>query len=100
MNLKNLLQNLKSDAAQLPDIDDEVVLKFLKVLEKIREDEIPCSEFYAHVDEFVEREVHSKDAEKMMPLLREHLDLCSECCDEYEGLLDVVEHTQQEDEKK
>jgi hypothetical protein len=26
-----------------------------------------------------------------MPLIREHLDICQECCDEYEALLDVVE---------
>jgi predicted anti-sigma-YlaC factor YlaD len=28
-----------------------------------------------------------------MPLIREHLDNCSECCEEYEALLDVVEKT-------
>ncbi|GAB4544238.1 MAG: hypothetical protein Fur002_17230 [Anaerolineales bacterium] len=81
-------------------MNDEVVLKFLQVLEGISEDEMPCSEFYAHVDEFVEQEVKSKNAKKIMPLLQEHLELCSECCDEYEGLLDVIEHTQQEDLKK
>jgi len=75
----------------LPELDDEVVLKFLKILENIRSEEMSCEEMYSHLDEFVEREVRSHDASKIMPLIREHLDLCSECCDEYDDLLDVLE---------
>ena len=29
----------------------------------------------------------------VVPLVREHLDLCPECCEEYEALLDVLEKT-------
>jgi len=75
----------------LPELDDEVVLKFLKILENIRSEEMSCEEMYSHLDEFVEREVRSHDASKIMPLILEHLDLCSECCDEYDALLDVLE---------
>jgi predicted anti-sigma-YlaC factor YlaD len=39
----------------------------------------------------VEKEVDGKDSSRLMPLLREHLDMCSDCCDEYEALLDVIE---------
>ena len=31
--------------------------------------------------------------QQLMPLIREHLDLCPECCEEYEALLDVLEKT-------
>ena len=71
----------------------------MKILESAREEEISCAEMYAHIDEFVEREVNSHDAERIMPLIQEHLDLCGECCDEYEALLDVLEHTRVEEEK-
>jgi hypothetical protein len=30
-----------------------------------------------------------------MPLMREHLDICPECCEEYETLLHVVEVTEE-----
>lgn len=76
-------------------MQDEVVVKFLKVLENVRAEEMSCSEMYDHLDEFVEREVESKDAEKIMPLIQEHIDMCPECCDEYEALLDVLEHTKE-----
>jgi hypothetical protein len=26
----------------------------------------------------------------LMPLIREHLDICPECCEEYEALLNVL----------
>ena len=76
-------------------LTDEVVLKFLKVLESARAEEMSCSDLYIRLDEFVEREVNSKDAEKIMPLVQEHLDLCAGCCDEYEALLAVLENTKE-----
>ncbi|MBM3125443.1 MAG: hypothetical protein FJZ87_10295 [Chloroflexi bacterium] len=76
---------------RLPELEDEVVVKFLKILENIRSEEMSCEEMYSHLDEFVEREVRLHDASKVMPLIREHLDLCPECCDEYDALLNVLE---------
>ncbi|HEX5809480.1 MAG TPA: hypothetical protein VFY25_12510, partial [Anaerolineales bacterium] len=69
------------------------VLGFLRVLESVPEEESSCEEVYAKIDEYVEREVDKKDAAALMPLVREHLDLCSECCEEYEALLDILEKT-------
>jgi hypothetical protein len=34
-----------------------------------------------------------------MPLIREHLDICSECCEEYEALLHVLEKTSKDENK-
>ena len=45
------------------------------------------------MEEFVELEVQSKDAGKITPLVREHLDMCPDCCEEYEALLSVLENT-------
>ena len=80
--------------AQEP-LTDEVVLKFLQVLENARAEEMSCSDLYARLDEFVEREVNLKDADKIMPLIHEHLDLCAECCDEHDALLAVLENTKE-----
>ena len=63
------------------------------MLESVREQEISCDEIYKKIDEYVEREVNKKDAAQLMPLIREHLDICPECCEEYEALLDVLEKT-------
>ena len=90
MNLKSLFRNTFAPQQKL---EDEVVLKFLSVLEKAREDELSCSEMYARLDIFVETEVETKDASKIPALIREHLDMCADCCEEYEALLAVLENT-------
>lgn len=100
MNIRNLLNRIRNQFSSQPELSDEVVLKFLNVLEEVRAEEMSCSDIYARLDEFVENEVKGVDAEKLTPLIREHLDMCSECCDEYEALLSVVEHTQAEENKK
>lgn len=99
MNIKNFIhriQNTFTPQREALELQDEVVLKFLRVLENAREEELSCSEMYARLDEFVENEVQSKDSEKLAPLIHEHLDMCPECCEEYEALLTVLEHTKKE----
>lgn len=93
MNIRALIQKIKHGFSRQEEIPNEAVLGFLRVLESAREEEASCDEVYARIDEYVEREVDKKDAAQLMPLVREHLDMCSECCDEYEALLDILEKT-------
>ena len=92
MNIKDLFQHIgghfKQDHQELPD---DVVQGFLRVLEDVRIEDMPCSQVFARLDQYVEKEVHGEDAARLMPLLREHLDLCPDCCDEYEALLSILE---------
>lgn len=97
MDIKEFFQRIgngfKRDNKQLPD---EVVQGFLRVLEDARLHEMPCNEVFARLDEYVEKEVHGEDVARLMPLLREHLDTCSDCCEEYEALLNVLEESSKE----
>ena len=97
MNIRALIKKIKSSFNHHEEIPNEAVLGFLRVLESVREEEAPCDEIYARIDEYVEREIDNKDAAQLMPLIREHLDMCSECCEEYEALLDVLEKTSKEE---
>lgn len=96
MNLKNLFHRIRNQINPQPELTDEVVLKFLNILEQARRDDLSCTDIYARLDEFVETELQGADADKISPLIHEHLDICSECCEEYEALLTVVEHTKEE----
>ena len=93
MNIKELIQRIRNSLYPHEEIRDEVVIGFLQVLESVREEEASCTEIYNCLDEYVEKQVHGKDAARLMPLVREHLDMCSECCEEYEALLDVLKKT-------
>jgi len=97
MDLRAIIQKIKNSINYHDQVPNETVLRFLHVLESVREKDAPCDEIYAKIDEYVEREVDKKDAAQLMPLVREHLDLCSECCEEYEALLDILEKTSKQD---
>jgi len=92
--MKNLFEEIaghfRRDHHELPD---EVVQGFLRVLEEVRIDEMPCSQVFARLDEYVEKEVRGEGAARLMPLLQEHFDLCPDCCEEYQALLRVMEES-------
>jgi hypothetical protein len=90
MNIRNLIRRIRNSLHLQKELPNEAVLGFLRVLEDVREEEISCDEIYLKLDEYVEREVSKKDAAQLMPLIREHLDVCPECCEEYEALLNVL----------
>jgi hypothetical protein len=95
MDMKSIFQHLRNffQPQKKEELQDEVIVKFLRILEDVRAEEMTCDEMFDRLDEFVEKEVESHDAEKLMPLVREHLDMCSHCEEEYEALLDVLENT-------
>ena len=90
MNIQQLIQRIRNSLRFRKELPNEAIVGFLHVLENVREEEVPCDEIYRKLDEYVEREVSQKDAAQLMPLIREHLDMCSECCEEYEALLKVL----------
>jgi hypothetical protein len=97
MNMKDFFQHIgghfKRDRQELPD---EVVESFLRVLEEVRVQDMPCEQVFSRLDEYVDKELQGEDAAVLMPLLREHFDLCPECCEEYEALLSALEKSRRE----
>jgi hypothetical protein len=99
MNIRNIIQAIRNKISPpSPHLSDEAVLGFLRVLESAEEEQISCDELFVKLDEYVEREVDQKDAARLMPVIREHLDKCPGCCDEYEALLDVIENSPKENQ--
>ena len=93
MNIRELIHRVRNRLRPQEQLSNEAVLGFLRALEDVRAEELSCEEIYDKLDEYVECEVDSKDAAHVMPLIREHLDICHDCCEEYEALLDVLEKT-------
>ena len=96
MNIRELIQRIRNSFARREELPNDAVLGFLRLLEEGRSEELSCDEIYAKLDEYVEREVNKRDAAQLMPLIREHLDTCPECCEEYEALLHVVNEKDEE----
>ncbi len=91
MKIKDFIQQVRNSFQRQEPLSDEVVQHFLRILDDVRADDIPCSEVFSKLDEYVEKEFNGEDVSRLMPLLKEHLDICQDCCDEYEALLNILE---------
>ena len=91
MNIPDIIKRIRHSLGLQKELPQEAVLGIMRVLETVPQDEeISCEDLYTRLDEYVELEVDQKDAAQIMPIIREHLDVCPECCEEYEALLDVL----------
>jgi hypothetical protein len=90
MNIPDIIKRIRHSLGLQKELPQETVLGIMHVLDMVPEDAVSCEELFVRLDEYVEREVDKKDAAQIMPILREHLDVCPECCEEYEALLEVL----------
>jgi hypothetical protein len=76
-----------------PQLPDELIENLIRSLEQIHDDDCTCDDVYAVVDQYAEAEIQSGDAARLMPLIKHHMEVCHNCCEEYEALLDILEKT-------
>jgi hypothetical protein len=70
---------------------DPMTLKMLESLAMTREPEISCDEVFAVLDQFTEAILRGENPLVFMPLVRQHLDMCPDCREEYETLLRMLQ---------
>jgi uncharacterized protein YdiU (UPF0061 family) len=87
MKLKDWLKQFGRGKSTEQEISDASVLDLIRYLEN---SELDCEQVFNALDQYAEIEVRKEDAARLMPLVHTHLEMCSECCDEYEALLDVL----------
>jgi hypothetical protein len=63
--------------------------RWLQNIYHTQEEEISCSECFDSVSHYVEVELAGENAAIQMPQLRQHLDQCPACREEYETLRDL-----------
>jgi hypothetical protein len=62
---------------------------WLRNIYKTHTEEISCTECFELVSQFVELEITGQEAVAKLPQLKQHLDQCRACRDEYETLRDL-----------
>lgn len=62
---------------------------WLKNIYATREEEISCTECFDLTSRYVELEISGQNAAARMPELKQHLDQCRACRDEYETLREL-----------
>jgi hypothetical protein len=96
MDIKQSFQRILRRLFGGTELPEEVVYRLISRLEKTREDELSCDEFFELIDQYAEANLPEEDSERLKPLFLHHLDMCRECDEEYQALLMVLEGTQAE----
>ncbi|MBC8506301.1 MAG: hypothetical protein H8D34_15675 [Chloroflexi bacterium] len=68
-----------------------MTVQLLQTLAMTKEDEYSCDDAHHLIDQYVEIKTRGEDVEKLMPMVKHHLDMCRDCFEEYEALMDVLE---------
>ena len=64
--------------------------RWLQNIYNTQDEEISCSECFDAVSHFVDVELSGEDAAAKMPKLKQHLNQCAACREEYETLRDLA----------
>lgn len=77
----------------MPDRDE--LSKLVRMILETGPEELGCDECLERMDLFVEEELSGKNAAEAMPLVRDHLDKCGDCREEFEALLAALRATEE-----
>jgi hypothetical protein len=89
--IKNLLNRAKQPMNELKtDITKDGVISLMRRLEKTLENSYSCEESFALLDEYVELVASDEEAKRLMPLVKNHIDMCPDCREEFEILLHIL----------
>ena len=65
----------------------------LQKLHKTEEVELTCDEVFAMLDEYTEMAMKGENVATLMPLVKQHLEMCPDCREEYEALERIIRAT-------
>ena len=71
-------------------ISETTLRRLLEQIVRTQSEELDCGQLYQLLDEYVEHATLAKEAAPLIPLVEGHLDLCPDCCEEYEMLLRIL----------
>lgn len=63
--------------------------RWLQNIYRTQDEEISCSECFDSVSHFVDVELSGENAASKLPQIKQHLDQCQACREEYETLRDL-----------
>jgi len=75
----------------LPRYQAGDIARLMQILEQTDEEELSCEETFQILDHYVEMELHGEEAAGLMPVIKRHLDLCRDCQEEYQALLNILQ---------
>ncbi|MEJ2413237.1 MAG: hypothetical protein P8Y34_09645 [Anaerolineales bacterium] len=71
-------------------LSSETIRKMMNAVKSTRDQEIDCGHCHDELDQFIDMKISGKNAAEALPLVKEHLDRCPACHEEYEVLLEAL----------
>lgn len=68
-------------------LDSDQLKKMVRMIQETRDEEIGCEDCFTQVDQFVDQLLEGKHPQEAMPLVQQHLNICSDCREEFQALL-------------
>ena len=72
-------------------LNEEKIVHLMQLSEQTEEGHYSCAETYDLLDEYVEMVASNEEAELLMPIVKQHLDMCPDCKGEYQILLNILQ---------
>ena len=71
-------------------LDVDTLKQMVRGIMSSREDEIDCGDCFEQLDHFSELSLAGKSADEALPLVKQHLETCPDCKEEFEVLLKAL----------
>ena len=84
-------ENKTSVGQTMPEMMPSRIEAILQMIENTCEEELSCEEVADLLSEFAELNLNKKDAASLLPLVQNHLEMCSNCREEYDALMRVLQ---------
>jgi hypothetical protein len=78
---------ISTEEEQTLDAGRDDLEKVVRMVSGTREEELNCDECFEQLDRYVEMELSGLNPAEAMPLVKDHLDKCGDCREEFEALL-------------
>jgi hypothetical protein len=75
--------------------NDHGMNNVFEMIARRRPRELLCDEVHVLIDQFAEMKMRGEDPTRLMPLVQQHLEMCPDCREEYEALLEAIRIDQQ-----
>ena len=85
--MKNIFNRFKR---RFGDSNGHGMKNLLEMIAHTQDRELLCDEVHALIDQFAEMKMRGEDPTRLMPFVQQNLDMCPDCREEYEALLEAL----------
>ena len=82
----------KPEISESQETEINALRKLLRFIGYTQDTEVSCDDVERIIDQFAEFVQRGEDVKEMMPLVKNHVDMCPECREEFEALIQILQN--------